>query len=139
MPNLFYPTDEAGIVIPVSDIGLPETKIPDELFDEGEPYVNNHHMYWEKAAWIGNAVLQKFRQLEINIVPLPIDVHRTLHQRYFGVRIGKLAVYMEVLEEQFESGGLIYPRNQTKHPRAMDEFVDMKPARRAYNQLRRYE
>lgn len=133
----FYPTDERGLAIPVHELDLPESRIPDELLDEGEPYVNMHHNYWEKVAWIGNAVCHKFRQLEINITPLPIDTHRALHQRYKGIRIPAYTTLYEVIQEQYETGGLIYPRHATKNPRPISE-EDMREVRKDYNRLLRY-
>lgn len=132
-----YPTDERGLAIHPFELELPETRIPDELLDVGEPYVNNHHRYYQRNWYVGSILLNTFRQLETHIDPMPIDSHRILHQRFFGVRIPEDTVVMELVEEAYETGVMVMQGHTTKNPRPIND-ARMKAVRKDYSRRKNY-
>ena len=135
--EVFYPTDENGLALPPYEIDLPESRIPTELLGEGEPYVNNHHRYYIARLYGKTILTATFRQLEHHVDPLPVDVHRNLHQRYKGVPIPPDDIMLETIEQALEDGRMMYQGTST---RKLIPITDdrMRRVKRDYTERQRY-
>jgi hypothetical protein len=92
-----YPVDSEGLPIHPRELDLPQSTL-----NPNRPQnFNNHHFAFTARRFGRLAISQTFRDLDINQMVMPKDVHGELHREYNEMKyMPHLATMLEVIEAQ---------------------------------------
>lgn len=125
-----HPTGERNFIVPVEELGLPESHNPE--------YQNNHHRYYNFKRLGGFLIGQYFRDLERHQVEMPVDQHNWVHRTFDQpAKLPSFADMVETIEEASELGENLKLQENRKGPYFYHQIshIAMKQIHMEYNRL----